>query len=68
MPTKFIFAHCMSQINWYSEISIILPAMFRYEQNTFPDNTNMSLSFNCLNVFEQFVWSVLIGLSSLISL
>ena len=42
MPEN-IFAHSMSQINWYSETSSIFPFMVMFRQNPCPGNTNTSL-------------------------
>ena len=55
MPTKYIFATCMLQIDWYSETFIIFPIMIRFEQNTCLDNINTSLSINCLNFVDYFM-------------
>ena len=55
MPTKYIFATCMLQIDWYSETFIIFPIMIRFGQNTCLDNINTSLSINCLNFVDYFM-------------
>ena len=48
-----IFAHSMSQINWYSETTVIFTCMV-----TLPSgNTNTSLSINTSTVFDNhFTW------------